>query len=121
MVELLESVEKSLNSVKAVQSKPSYNGSKTALSLTKISNCIGQKVLLTSGDSDVTYLEDVNTYFNSFFASELQSSLIAEIIQILSEIFEISQVSFHSSDIQLIFEFLKSFHIITHFKFILFF
>ena len=96
MIELLESVENSLNSVKAVQSKPSNNGYKTALSLSKISNCIGAKVLLTSGDSDATYLEDVNTYFNSFFASELQSSLVSEIIQILSEIFEISQVRFHS-------------------------
>ena len=41
---------------------------------------------------DMNYIEDLNYYFNEAFSKKLQSSTIFEIVQILMEAFNISQV-----------------------------
>ena len=41
---------------------------------------------------DIHYMSEVNYYFNQAFGSKLQSSIIHEIIQILNETHNISQV-----------------------------
>ena len=41
---------------------------------------------------DMNYIEDLNYYFNEAFSKKLQSSTIFEIVQILTEAFNISQV-----------------------------
>ena len=43
-------------------------------------------------DIDINYMEDINYHFNQAFGNKLQSSLIYEIIQILNETHNISQV-----------------------------
>jgi hypothetical protein len=92
MVALLQDWEKGNSSIKAL---PPPKKAERLIETTAFTSLKGWKApvkLLTPVVSDVNYQEDVNGYFNTSFASKLQSSIVFEIIQILSDTFCVSQV-----------------------------
>ena len=92
MVALLQDWERGNSSIKALPPPKKVERHIQAQGFTSFKGWGGPAKLLTPVTSDVTYHEDVNGYFNTSFASKLQSSIVFEIIQILSDTFGVSQV-----------------------------
>jgi hypothetical protein len=92
MVALLLDWERGNSSIKALPPPKKVERPIETQAFTSLKVWKGPIKLLTPVTSDVNYQEDVNGYFNTSFASKLQSSIVFEIIQILSDTFGVSQV-----------------------------
>jgi hypothetical protein len=94
MISILQTFELSQNNIKSATQSKGVRGSSDSTAISKMFFSTGTKNLQAKYlDNDVTYLEDVNSYYNKAFASKLQASIVYEIIQVLTETFCISQVS----------------------------
>ena len=101
MISILQTFELSQNNIKSASKSKEDHGSKDSTTFSRMM-CFtngnknknnGKNEKNQSFHNDVTYLEDVNSYYNKAFASKLQASIVFEIIQVLTETFGISQVS----------------------------
>jgi hypothetical protein len=92
MVALLQDWERGNSSIKALPPPKKVERPIETQAFTSLKAWKGPVKLLTPVASDVNYQEDVNGYFNTSFASKLQSSIVFEIIQILTDTFGVSQV-----------------------------
>ena len=105
MISILQTFELSQNNIKSASKSKEDHGSKDSTTFSRMmcftngnknngnGNGNGKNEKNLSFHNDVTYLEDVNSYYNKAFASKLQASIVFEIIQVLTETFGISQVS----------------------------
>ena len=107
MISILQTFESSQNNIKSASKSKEDHGSKDSTTFSRMMNFTNRNKNNNinninnnskneknqSFDNDVTYLEDVNSYYNKAFASKLQASIVYEIIQVLTETFGISQVS----------------------------
>lgn len=105
MISVLKTFESSQNNIKSASKSKEDHGSKDSTTFSRMmfftnrnknksnNNNNNKNEKNQSFDNDVTYLEDVNSYYNKAFASKLQASIVYEIIQVLTETFGISQVS----------------------------
>jgi hypothetical protein len=94
MISILQTFEFSQNNIKSATQSKEVRGSSDSTAISKMFFSNGTKKLQAKYlDDDITYIEDVNSYYNKAFASKLQASIVHEIIGVLTETFCISQVS----------------------------
>lgn len=94
MISILQTFELSQNNIKSATQSKEVHGSSDSTSISKmIFSNKTKKLQAKYLDNDITYLEDVNSYYNKAFASKLQASIVYEIVQVLTETFCVSQVS----------------------------
>ena len=93
MISILQTFESSQNNIRSASKSKDDREPKNSTAFSKImffSKGTKKRESQHFGN-DVTYLEDVNSYYNKAFASKLQATTVYEIIQVLTETFKISQ------------------------------